>query len=52
MQFSNHTGYPSWRGEVLQGDQLGALVEGLRANSLLRGYSHVLTGYIGVRRTR
>ena len=47
VQFSNHTGYPTWRGEVLQGDALWALVEGLQANALLAGYSHVLTGYIG-----
>jgi pyridoxine kinase len=47
VQFSNHTGYPSWRGEVLQGEQLSALVEGLQANSLLEGCTHLLTGYIG-----
>lgn len=48
VQFSNHTGYAGgFRGEVLQGDQLWALLEGLEANNLLRGYSHVLTGYIG-----
>jgi len=48
VQFSNHTGYANgWRGEVLQGEQLWALVEGLQANGLLGVYSHILTGYIG-----
>eukprot|EP00897_Mesotaenium_endlicherianum_P007386 jgi/Mesen1/6676/ME000343S05853 len=46
VQFSNHTGYPSWRGQVLNGDELWALIEGLEANGLLR-YTHLLTGYIG-----
>ena len=48
VQFSNHTGYKSFRGERLDGDQLRALLDGLSANSLVDGqYSHLLTGYIG-----
>ena len=48
VQFSNHTGYAGgWRGEVLQGEQLWALIEGLQTNGLLHGYTHLLTGYIG-----
>lgn len=48
VQFSNHTGYPAgWKGEVLQGNQLDDLIDGLEANHLLEGYSAVLTGYIG-----
>ena len=47
VQFSNHKGYPTCRGEVLQGNQLSDLVQGLHANGLLGGYSHMLTGYIG-----
>eukprot|EP00967_Tisochrysis_lutea_P153188 scaffold301756_cov41-Tisochrysis_lutea.AAC.2 len=44
----NHTGYPAgWKGEVLQGNQLNDLVDGLEANHLLQGYSYILTGYIG-----
>ncbi|KAI0488599.1 hypothetical protein KFK09_028438 [Dendrobium nobile] len=46
VQFSNHTGYPTFRGQVLDGQQLWDLVEGLAANNLLY-YSHLLTGYIG-----
>ena len=47
VQFSNHTGYCTFRGAVLQGDELLNLIEGLKENDLLGGYSHVLTGYIG-----
>eukprot|EP00850_Spirogloea_muscicola_P012385 SM000079S22503 [mRNA] locus=s79:550062:551716:- [translate_table: standard] len=46
VQFSNHTGYPTWRGDVLNGEQLWSLIEGLEANNLLY-YTHLLTGYIG-----
>ena len=47
VQFSNHTGYPTFKGQVLQGHQLSEIVQGLEANGLLQGYSHMLTGYIG-----
>ncbi|GJP31177.1 hypothetical protein CLOM_g9837 [Closterium sp. NIES-68] len=46
VQFSNHTGYPTWKGQILDGEQLWALIEGLEANGLLF-YTHLLTGYIG-----
>ncbi|XP_051184641.1 pyridoxal kinase isoform X2 [Lolium perenne] len=46
VQFSNHTGYPKFRGQVLNGDQLWDLIEGLQENDLLH-YTHLLTGYIG-----
>ncbi|XP_077243942.1 pyridoxal kinase-like [Tasmannia lanceolata] len=46
VQFSNHTGYPTFRGQVLDGKQLWDLIEGLEANDLLY-YTHLLTGYIG-----
>eukprot|EP00271_Cylindrocystis_brebissonii_P008008 TRINITY_DN22012_c0_g1_i1.p1 TRINITY_DN22012_c0_g1~~TRINITY_DN22012_c0_g1_i1.p1 ORF type:complete len:442 (-),score=39.69 TRINITY_DN22012_c0_g1_i1:780-2105(-) len=46
VQFSNHTGYPTFKGDVLNGEQLWALIEGLEANDLLH-YTHLLTGYIG-----
>eukprot|EP00941_MAST-03F_sp_MAST-3F-sp1_P003509 g3509.t1 len=47
VQFSNHTGYSTFKGEVLGGNELWNLIEGLDANELLTGYSHLLTGYIG-----
>lgn len=46
VQFSNHTGYPTFKGQVLNGQQLGDLIAGLEENSLLY-YTHLLTGYIG-----
>ncbi|OEL31180.1 Pyridoxal kinase [Dichanthelium oligosanthes] len=46
VQFSNHTGYPTFRGQVLNGTQLWDLIEGLEENDLLH-YTHLLTGYIG-----
>eukprot|EP00293_Proteomonas_sulcata_P013345 CAMPEP_0184300350 /NCGR_PEP_ID=MMETSP1049-20130417/10778_1 /TAXON_ID=77928 /ORGANISM="Proteomonas sulcata, Strain CCMP704" /LENGTH=302 /DNA_ID=CAMNT_0026611043 /DNA_START=58 /DNA_END=966 /DNA_ORIENTATION=+ len=45
VQFSNHTGYPSWTGASLDGDQLWQLIEGLKANSLMT-HTHLLTGYM------
>jgi len=46
VQFSNHTGYPSFTGQVLAGTELQVLVEGLEKN-YLQNYDYVLTGYIG-----
>ncbi|MED6116777.1 hypothetical protein PIB30_103365 [Stylosanthes scabra] len=46
VQFSNHTGYPTFKGQVLNGQQLWELIEGLEGNDLLY-YTHLLTGYIG-----
>lgn len=48
VHFSNHTGYPGGvRGDVLKGEQLRAILEGLVANNLLHPIGHLLTGYIG-----
>ncbi|KAK7497291.1 hypothetical protein BaRGS_00011585 [Batillaria attramentaria] len=46
VQFSNHTGYGKWKGQVLNAQDVSDLFEGLRMNGLLQ-FSHVLTGYIG-----
>ncbi|XP_047485182.1 pyridoxal kinase-like isoform X1 [Penaeus chinensis] len=46
VQFSNHTGYKSFKGQVLDNNQLGDLIDGLKDNSI-DFYSHLLTGYIG-----
>lgn len=48
VQFSNHTGYKNgWKGDVMNGTQLAALLEGLQNNNLVRFYTCLLTGYIG-----
>lgn len=38
-------GYPTFKGQVLNGEQLWELVEGLEANNLLY-YTHLLTGIL------
>ena len=43
VQLSNHTGYPSWTGSVMDGQQLAELLKGLQANGLT-SCSHLLTG--------
>ncbi|XP_012519586.1 PREDICTED: pyridoxal kinase [Propithecus coquereli] len=44
VQFSNHTGYAHWKGQVLNSDELHELYEGLKLNSVNK-YDYVLTGY-------
>ena len=46
VQFSNHTGYSSFQGQVLKGHELDSLIEGL-VNCELQNYDYILTGYIG-----
>ncbi|GAX75383.1 hypothetical protein CEUSTIGMA_g2827.t1 [Chlamydomonas eustigma] len=46
VQFSNHTGYPTFKGSVFDGKHLQDLLDGLEVNELTN-YSHLLTGYIG-----
>ncbi|KAJ9469221.1 Pyridoxal kinase [Diplonema papillatum] len=47
VHFSNHTGYPSFKGSRLDGSDLRNIVQGLVDNGLAHGYTHLLTGYIG-----
>ncbi|XP_052530223.1 pyridoxal kinase isoform X2 [Tympanuchus pallidicinctus] len=44
VQFSNHTGYAHWKGQVLNSDELHELYEGLKLNKVNQ-YDYVLTGY-------
>ncbi|CAN1122835.1 Pyridoxal kinase [Linum perenne] len=46
LHLEHWVGYPSFKGQVLNGQQLWELIEGLEANNLLY-YTHLLTGYIG-----
>ncbi|KAI8520559.1 pyridoxal kinase-like [Branchiostoma floridae x Branchiostoma belcheri] len=46
VQFSNHTGYKSFKGQVLNADELRELFDGLKANNI-NNYSYLVTGYIG-----
>merc|ERR1719474_97281 len=46
VQFSNHTGYPSWKGSIATGKEIDELIEGLEANKLLT-FPYLITGYMG-----
>ncbi|CAB3988199.1 Pyridoxal kinase [Paramuricea clavata] len=46
VQFSNHTGYGHWKGQVLNSNELTDLYEGLKLNQI-NNYTHLLTGYVG-----
>lgn len=46
VQLSNHTGYKHFKGQILNENDLGIIMEALFANGLT-SYSHVLTGYVG-----
>lgn len=46
VQFSNHTGYKCFKGQVLDAQNLDELFLGLKLNDLHKNYSHILTGYV------
>lgn len=46
VQFSNHTGYPKWRGKTTTGNELLELINGLEDNNLY-DFEYVITGYMG-----
>lgn len=47
VQFSNHTQYKQWTGEVLAPQQIPALIEGIAAIGELGNCDAVLSGYLG-----
>ncbi|MGF1526429.1 MAG: pyridoxal kinase PdxY [Candidatus Competibacterales bacterium] len=47
VQFSNHTAYGQWTGEVFTADQLRALVDGLEARGVLGQCDAVVSGFMG-----
>jgi len=47
VQFSNHTGYGDWTGEVYSGQSVRDLVDGIAARDALRHCDAVLSGYMG-----
>ena len=47
VQFSNHTGYGHWTGQVYGGDQVRDLVDGIAARGVLGRCDAVLSGYMG-----
>jgi pyridoxine kinase len=47
VQFSNHTGYGHWTGQVYTGEAVRDLVDGIAARDVLRHCDAVLSGYMG-----
>ena len=47
VQFSNHTGYGSWTGEIFSPAHIENIVDGLEARGVLSNIDAVLTGYMG-----
>ncbi|HTU56106.1 MAG TPA: pyridoxal kinase PdxY [Acetobacteraceae bacterium] len=47
VQFSNHTGYGDWTGEVFGAATIAALVEGIARRGVFPACDAVLSGYLG-----
>ncbi|MFG1463653.1 pyridoxal kinase PdxY [Xanthobacter sp. DSM 24535] len=47
VQFSNHTGYGAWRGQVFEAELVLELVEGIAERGQLAACDGVLSGYMG-----
>ena len=47
VQFSNHTGYGAWRGEVFPASLIDACVDGIGERGALARCDAVLSGYVG-----
>jgi pyridoxine kinase len=49
VQFSNHTGYGAWTGQVFTGAEIAAVIDGVAARGVLARCDGVLSGYMGDR---
>ena len=47
VQFSNHTGYGDWTGQVFTGAEVAAVIDGIAARGALARCDAVLSGYLG-----
>lgn len=47
VQFSNHTGYGAWRGQVFEAGVIGELILGIEERGRLAACDGVLSGYMG-----
>lgn len=47
VQFSNHTGYGAWRGQVFSGEVIRDVVGGIADRGVLSSCDGVLSGYMG-----
>ncbi|HEY0420598.1 MAG TPA: pyridoxal kinase PdxY [Acetobacteraceae bacterium] len=49
VQFSNHTGYGAWTGDVFTGEQVARVIAGIEARGVFPRCDAVLSGYLGDR---
>lgn len=47
VQFSNHTGYGAWKGQVFSGEAIREVVDGVEDRGVLGTCDGVLSGYMG-----
>ncbi|RTL13346.1 MAG: pyridoxal kinase PdxY [Neisseriaceae bacterium] len=47
VQFSNHTGYGSWTGDIMTVEHIDKIFTGLDQQGMLRHIDGILTGYLG-----
>lgn len=47
VEFSNHTGYGEWTGDIMSLDHIERIFEGLEKRGVLKQCDAVLTGYLG-----
>ncbi|MGH7079842.1 MAG: pyridoxal kinase PdxY [Acetobacteraceae bacterium] len=47
VQFSNHTGYGDWAGQVFDGNAISSIVGGIARRGVLETCDAVLSGYLG-----
>jgi pyridoxine kinase len=47
VQFSNHTGYGSWKGRVFDGGMIDEVMEGIAERGVLAQCDGVISGYMG-----
>jgi len=47
VEFSNHTGYGSWRGKIMETQLIYDLITGLEERDVLKNCEAVLSGYMG-----
>jgi len=47
VQFSNHTGYGAWTGQVFTGEDVRRLIDGIERREVLGRCDAVLSGYMG-----
>ncbi|HVJ66268.1 MAG TPA: pyridoxal kinase PdxY [Bdellovibrionota bacterium] len=49
VQFSNHSGYGAWKGEIFGAPHLREIFEGLAARDVFKNSAALLSGYLGSR---